>query len=84
MTPTTDQMDHTTPNERMKLVAMCENCGEWKKFVRSQHPHNTYHGLECDNCGGHNFRDVISQRTFDAERAKKASAKWLKAHKKNG
>lgn len=80
--PTTNQMDHTTYEERRKLAAMCEACGEWKPFLRAEHTNNTYKGLVCDSCGGDRFRAVISQRTFDPERAKKESAKWLKAHKK--
>lgn len=83
MIPTTDQMDSTTPEERPKLVAMCEKCGTWKPFTLKEHAINTYAGLVCDNDKSTNFRDVISQRTFDAERAKKASAKWLKTRKTN-
>jgi hypothetical protein len=80
--PTTDEMDETTPEDRPKLTAMCENCGAWKPFTRPANTPNTYKGLVCDGCGGQKFREVTSQRTFDIERAKKISAKWLKAHKK--
>lgn len=34
---TTDQMDSTTPEERYKLVAMCENCAGWQFFTGSKY-----------------------------------------------
>lgn len=79
---TTDQMDSTTPEDRRKLVAMCDNCGHWQFFIRKDGGMSSTRGVSCEKCQGTAFRDVISQRTFDAERAKKASTKWLKARKK--
>lgn len=76
--PTTNQMDHTTNEERRKLVAMCQECAEWKPFLRQEHTNNTYKGLVCDNCGGVRFSGVVSQRTYDPVRAKKESAAFLK------
>lgn len=75
-------MDSTTYEERRKLVAMCNNCGVWKPFIRQENTQNTYKDLVCDECGGTAFREVISQRTFDVDRAKKISTKWLKSRKK--
>lgn len=31
--PTTDEIDHTTPEERNKLVGYCETHQEWYKFI---------------------------------------------------
>jgi DNA-directed RNA polymerase subunit RPC12/RpoP len=80
--PTTDEMDHTTSEERRKLVAMCDACGEWLHFLRKEGSMYATTGLSCENCGGKSFHGLISERTFDVERAKKETAKWLKAHKK--
>lgn len=83
--PTTNQMDHTTNEDRRKLVAMCSECGVWKHFLRREHTNDTYKGLVCDGldgCGGTRFHGVVSERTFDPERAKKESAKWLKSRSK--
>ena len=33
LAPTTDEMDHTTPEERNALVAFCDNDQEWWKFT---------------------------------------------------
>lgn len=62
--PTTDEMDETTPEERYKLVAICDKChephfftGDHKRFLQTQ-------GEIC-KCGGKSFYDLRSQRTFD-------------------
>lgn len=74
--PTTDEMDHTTPEERGKLVGMCAKDGQWNNFTRGQQ-------YSC-TCGHHEFvqSSVHSQRTFDKDRAKKETAKYLKGKKK--
>jgi hypothetical protein len=79
---TTDQMDSTDPEDRKKLAAMCEHCGTWKHFKRKEVPGNRLTrgsaGQVCDNCGHDQFIGLISERTFNPERAKKETAKLLK------
>jgi hypothetical protein len=76
MIPTTDEMDHTTPEERNALVGACGTCGEWTKFDnRKPQP-------KCQ-CGGDLLQSSIhTQRTFDIERGKKETAKIRKKAKK--
>lgn len=76
MIPTTDQMDHVTPEERVALTGMCVNCGKWSNFTRGK-------AFRCP-CGSDRVlqSSVHSQRTFDKERAKKETAKYLKGKKK--
>ena len=72
--PTTDEMDHTTPEDRYKLVAECSSCGHWQHFTGSaENVGNQTKGVKCDNCGGHSFRtgSLISQRTFNPLAAKR-------------
>ena len=68
MTPTTDEMDQTTPEERKALVGYCENDEEWFKFTRGVHHER------CPKCKS-NFSNrvgfqIISQRTFAEDKPK--------------
>lgn len=88
MIPTTDQMDHTTAEERKKLAAMCANCGTWKHFTRKNiidesgiKDDSPTAGQRCDNCDHDQFISLISQRTFDEDRAKKETVRLLKGKK---
>lgn len=74
--PTTDEMDSTTPEERKKLVGMCAADGTWNNYQSDE-------GFLC-TCGGKSVvtSSVHSQRTFNVDRAKKETAKYLKGKKK--
>lgn len=65
--PTTDEMDHTTPEDRNKLVAFCNHCEEWWHFVRDMNP--TPEEEVCPTCGGKPSNQVgfqlMSERTFN-------------------
>ena len=71
--PTTDEMDHTTPEDRGKLVGFCEFCEEWYKFTRNMNP--TPEEELCPKCGGkYSHRigfQLTSQRSFNPLLAKK-------------
>lgn len=69
--PTTDEMDHTTPEDRYKLVAQCNSCDEWLHFKGDPMKTIQTTGLTCDNCGGHSFSNLISERTFNPTAAKR-------------
>lgn len=70
MIPTTDEMDHITPDERHALVGMCELCGEWTKFD------DRYEVNRCKDSGLLMVQTIRTQRTFDVEKAKKETAKY--------
>lgn len=73
--PTTDEMDSTTPEERHALTGMCANCGKWNNFTMGQ-------PYECGCGSDQNVQSsVLSQRTYDVDRAKKETAKYLKGKK---
>jgi len=71
--PTTDEMDHITPEERRKLVAFCEHCEAWWHFVRDMDP--TPEEEVCPTCGGKPSNrigfQITSERTFNPILAKK-------------
>lgn len=76
--PTTDEMDHTTPEERNALVAFCDNDQEWWKFTRVEGERPS-----CPICGGKPSAmvgfQIISQRTFNPLlHGKKKSKKRLR------
>lgn len=62
---TTDQMDHTTPEERYKLVMLCANCREWHHFTGSKDRKGQTDGEQC-KCGSTRFvgGTLISERTW--------------------
>jgi thymidine kinase len=62
--PTTDEMDHTTPEERYKLVAICGKCHEPHYFTGSKDRFMQTTGEVCQ-CGGRSFYDLRSARTFN-------------------
>jgi hypothetical protein len=65
----TDEIDHITPEERKALVGQCDSCGEWMKFNRGEE--------KLHSCGGKVLSQTVhTQRTFDTNRAKKATAKF--------
>lgn len=72
MTPT-EEVDHTTEEERNDLMGFCETDYEWTRFTRGTDAE------KCGICGGkfsmlHGFQ-LTSFRTFDPIKAKKESAK---------
>jgi len=76
MIPTTDEMDHTTAEERPKLIGMCDTCFEWTPF-------NNLTDKRVCACGGKLLQSTVrSQRTFTVEWGKKESAKVKKKAKK--
>jgi hypothetical protein len=62
--PTTDKMDHTTPEERYALVAICSSCHQPHYFTGSKDRMLQTTGEVCE-CGGKSFYDMRSQRTFN-------------------
>lgn len=64
--PTTDEMDHTTPEDRYKLVVACVN-GHWHHFTGSRDRFSQTEGETCGECGTKNFlgRTLISERTWN-------------------
>lgn len=86
--PTTDEMDEITePGERWKLAYMCGDCAEWVFFTvkpENRHQISTTKGEKCPHCGGQKVapRSIISQRTWDAERAKKETSAYKRKLKK--
>lgn len=63
---------------------MCANCGTWKHFTKNPDVLlQTFH-LTCGNCASTNFepRSLISEDTFDEERAKKETKKLMKGKKR--
>lgn len=62
--PTTDEMDEVLPGERYKLVAICGSCHEPHYFTGNRERFLQLHGEIC-KCGGKNFYDMQSQRSFD-------------------
>jgi len=76
MIATTDEMDKITHEERIALIGMCAECGQWVSFTRGE-------SFECACGSSKNIQTTIhTQRTFDKERAKKETAKHLKNRKK--
>lgn len=69
--PTTNEMDSTTDEDRYKLVAQCNDCDEWKHFTGDPMKTTQTTGLVCDNCGGTRFSNLISERTFNPNTAKR-------------
>lgn len=61
--PTTDEMDHTTPEERYALQARCKECHEVHKFTGSRERFNQLEGEVCEHCGSKQFYSLVSQRT---------------------
>lgn len=76
MIPTTDEMDSTVGIDRGDLWKQCADCAEWN------HYHDTID--KCQFCGGSRFnpQSTISNRTFNADRAKKATAALKRRLKK--
>lgn len=73
MTPSTDEMDRITPEERSALVGYCEACQHWTKFTI---------GIDaeaCEQCQGkfssQSGHQVITQRTFNPLTAKRKSTR---------
>jgi len=62
--PTTDEMDHTTPEERYKLVAICLGCSEPHYFTGSRDRFSQKKDEVC-KCGSKRFGELFSQRTFN-------------------
>lgn len=62
--PTTDEMDETTPEDRYKLVAICDKCHEPHYFT-GKHERFSQTSDEICKCGGRSFYGLQSQRTFD-------------------
>ena len=64
--PTTDEMDHTTPEERYALVVQCADCLEPHYFTGSKERKHQTDGEQC-KCGSTRFvgGSLISQRTFN-------------------
>jgi hypothetical protein len=63
--PTTDEMDHTTPEERYQLVALCADCRNWHHFTGSAGRMSQTTGEVCE-CGSSKFvgGTLISERTW--------------------
>ena len=65
--------------ERRKLVAYCDHCEEWWKFVRNMNP--TPEEEVCPTCGGRpsvkNGLQITTQRTFNPK-AKKLTKAQIK------
>jgi len=63
--PTTDEMDHTTPEERYLLVVLCAICREWHHFTGSKERNSQTDGEQCQ-CGSKQFvgGTLISERTW--------------------
>lgn len=72
--PTTDEMDETTPEERYKLVAICDKCHEPHYFTGSHKRFLQATGEIC-KCGGKSFYGVQSQRSFDPNKPRKIPKK---------
>lgn len=72
--PTTDEMDETTPEERYKLVALCKKCFEWHFFTGSRDRQLQLYGETC-KCGGQDFTEMRSQKTWTEYWAKPVAAK---------
>lgn len=79
--PTTDEMDETTPEERYKLVALCMSCFEWHFFTGSKDRMLQLKGEQC-KCGGHNFTELRSQRSWNEAWAKPVATKLKNKRKK--
>jgi hypothetical protein len=64
--PTTDEMDHTTPEDRYKLVIRCAQCHEWHHFTGSRDRFSQSDGEVCE-CGSKQFigSTLISERTWN-------------------
>lgn len=67
--PTTDEMDHTTPEDRYKLVIMCVN-SHWHHFTGGRERKNQTDGEQCSECGTKSFigSTIISERTWNPNR----------------
>lgn len=77
--PTTDEADRITDEERRSLVAYCDNCQAWWKFVRDMDP--TPKEEVCPDCGGkpspHVGTQITTQRSFSVT-AKKLTKAQIK------
>lgn len=72
---TTDEMDHTTPEERYALVAICDKCEKPHYFTGSKERSSQPAGEKCEHCGGTSFYGLISQRTFNPANQRKRPGK---------
>lgn len=74
--PTTDEMDHTTPEDRNKCVILCARCHEWHHFERLPDVFLAADGQVCA-CGSTNFigSTIVSERTWDPKRLPKFKRK---------
>lgn len=72
ITPTTDEMDHTTPEERYKLVVLCADCDNWHHFTGSADRKSATDGEQCE-CGSKRFvgGSLISERTWNPANKKR-------------
>jgi len=65
MPPTTDEVDHITPEERKALVGFCDNDEEWWKFDCP------IDDARCPKCNAkpskHNGFQIMTQRTFNPQ-----------------
>lgn len=62
--PTADELDHTTPEERYRLIGQCSQCGEWTAYdKRTDDPvcYNDSNRLE--------MRSIHSERTFNPKQS---------------
>lgn len=61
--PTTDEVDHITPEERNALMGFCERDEKWYKFTREIDTDR------CPDCGSTPSNQIgfqiLSQRTFN-------------------
>lgn len=80
--PTTDEMDEFDPQapNAYDVMIQCGKCGEWFMFDKR----NNERDRACQNCGSKQFviNSIISYRTFDLTRAKKATARIRKENEK--
>lgn len=63
--PTTDEMDHTTPEDRYQLVVLCADCRSWHHFTGARGRGSQTDGEKCE-CGSSRFAGgtLISERTW--------------------
>jgi hypothetical protein len=63
--PTTDEMDHTTPEERYQLVVLCAECRNWHHFTGDKDRNSQTDSEQCE-CGSKRFAGgtLISERTW--------------------
>ncbi len=70
--PTTDEMDHTTPEKRYQLVVLCSNCDNWHHFTGGKDRNGQTDGERCE-CGSKQFvgGSLISERTWNPANKKR-------------